>query len=206
MIEDGSSFSLAGLFETVLNVVGGEKLVDAVMSCWASARSERVRAYTSRNRLSDRAMMAVLVQELVAGDVAAVAFSMNPITGNANEVVINANWGLGASIVGGTVDPDSYIVRKPDFDIMKRTVAKKRLMTVPLSGGGTDEVEVQKSRRNITSLQDDQIREVARLVVNLERSIGMPVEIEITYRKERISLLQCRPITALGQETCFAGE
>lgn len=206
VIEDGSFFSFAGLYETVLNVVGGERLVDAVMSCWASARSERVRAYTSRNRLSARARMAVLVQELVAGDVAAVVFSMNPITGNANEVVINANWGLGASIVGGTVDPDSYIVRKSDFDIMRRTVAEKRLMTVPLRGGGTAEVEVQESRRKITTLQDDQIREVARLAVNLEKSIGMPVEIEATYRNEKLNLLQCRPITALGQETGFAGQ
>lgn len=206
VIEDGSVFSFAGLYETVLNVVGGERLVDAVMSCWASARSERVRAYTSRNRLSARARMAVLVQELVAGDVAAVVFSMNPITGNANEVVINANWGLGASIVGGTVDPDSYIVRKSDFDIMRRTVAEKRLMTVPLRGGGTAEVEVQESRRKITTLRDDQIREVARLAVNLEKSIGMPVEIEATYRNEKLNLLQCRPITALGQETGFAGQ
>ncbi len=198
VIEDRSIFSFAGLFETVLNVAGSERLEDAVMSCWASAQSEHVRAYTSRNRLSTRAKMAVLVQELVAGDVAAVVFSQNPITRNANEVIINANWGLGISIVGGTVDPDSYIVRKSDFDIMSRTIAEKRQMTVPLSGGGTAEVEVQKSQRKITTLRDDQIREVARLAVNLEKSIGIPVDIEVTYRNEKLYLLQCRPITALG--------
>ncbi len=206
VIEDGPNFSFAGLYETVLNVIGGERLVEAVMSCWASARSERVRAYTTHNNLSASAGMAVLVQELVAGDVAAVVFSMNPITGDADEVVINANWGLGASIVNGTVDPDCYIVRKSDFDIMKKTVAEKRLMTVPLRGGGIDEVEVQESRRNSTALRDDQIKEVARLAVNLEKSIGRPIEIEATYRNEKLNLLQCRPITAIRQETRFAGQ
>lgn len=205
VIEDGSIFSFAGLFETVLNIVGSERLEDAVMSCWASAQSEHVRAYTSRNQLSTRAKMAVLVQELVAGDVAAVVFSQNPITRNANEVIINANWGLGASIVDGTVDPDSYIVRKSDFDIISRTIAEKRQMIVPLSGGGTAEVEVQKSQRKITTLRDNQIREVARLALNLEKSIGMPVDIEVTYRNEKLYLLQCRPITTLGRETRLAG-
>ena len=135
----------------------------------------------------------------------AVVFSVNPTTGDTNEVVINANWGLGASIVDGTVDPDSYIVRKSDFDIMKRAVADKQLMTVPLSGGGTAEVEVQKSRRNITSLRDSQIREVARLAVNLEKYIGRPIEIEAAYRNGKLNLLQCRPLTELGQETRVAG-
>ncbi len=204
VVEDGSIFSFAGLYETVLNVVGGERLVDAVISCWASARSDRVLAYTSHNRLSASASMAVLVQELVAGDVAAVAFSVNPITGNADEVVINANWGLGASIVNGTVDPDSYTVRKSDFDITSRAVAEKRLMTVPLRGGGIAEVEVQESRRKVTNLRHEQIREVARLAVDLEKSIGRPIEIEATYLNEKLNLLQCRPITALGQETRFA--
>ncbi len=206
VIEDGSNFSFAGLYETVLNVVGGERLVEAVLRCWSSARSELVRAYTTHNDLSASAGMAVLVQELVAGDVAAVVFSMNPVTGAADEVVINANWGLGASIVDGTVDPDSYIVRKSDFDIMRRAVAEKRLMTVPLRGGGIAEVEVQKSRCNSTTLRDVQVKEVAKLAVNLEKSIGRPIEIEVTYRNEKLNLLQCRPITAIGQETRFAGQ
>ena len=206
VVEDGSLFSFAGLYETVLNVVGGERLVEAVMRCWASARSERVRAYTSRNRLSAKASMAVLVQELVAGEVAAVVFSINPITGDAHEVVISSNWGLGASIVDGTVDPDSYIVRKSDFHIMRRTVADKQQMTVPLRGGGIAEVEVHKSRRNSTTLRDGQIRELARLAVNLEQAIGRPIEIEATFRSEKLNLLQCRPITALGQETLSIGK
>ena len=206
VIEDGPNFSFAGLYETVLNVIGGERLVDAVLRCWSSTRSERVQAYTTHNNLSASAGMAVLIQELVAGDVATVVFSMNPVTGDANEVVINANWGLGASIVNGTVDPDCYIVRKSDFNITRRTVTDKRLMTVPLRGGGVDEVDVQKSLRTSTTLGDDQIREVARLVVNLEESIGRPIEIEAIYRSEKLNLLQCRPITAIGKKTRFAGQ
>ncbi len=206
LIEDGSKFSFAGQFETVLNVVGDEKIMEAVIGCYASAQSENVQAYGAYNNLSTSAAMAVLIQELVIGDVAAVAFCMNPITGDTGEVVINANWGLGASIVNGTVDPDYYLVGKSNFEIVKKTVAEKQLMTVPIDGGGIDEVQVPKSLRSSSTLRDNQIIEVAELAVDLENFIGKPIEIEVCYRGEKLNLLQCRPITTIGRIARVVGQ
>src|SRR5262245_48315266 len=140
--EDGSAASFAGQHETYLNIVGAEAIIAAVGRCWASARSEQALAYRRRQGLSvERPQIAVLVQQLVAADVAAVAFSANPITGSCDEVVMNASWGLGESIVGGTVTPDTFIVRKSDLAVISRVIADKQRMTVA-APGGTREVEV----------------------------------------------------------------
>ena len=87
-----------------------------------------------RGMRSDDPAIAVLVQQLVQSDTSAVVFSANPINGRRDEVLINASWGLGESIVGGTVTPDSFVVRRPEFRIVERTTSMKDRMTV--SGAG----------------------------------------------------------------------
>ena len=131
-----------------------------------------------------------------AADVAAVAFSANPITGNLDEIMINASWGLGESIVGGTVTPDTYIVRKPDMAILQRVIADKQHMTVS-APGGTHEVDVPRFLRNQASLDDEQVVELAKLALTLEDTMGHPVDIEGAFAAGVLYLLQCRPITTL---------
>ncbi len=98
--EDGLATSFAGQHETYLNIVGIKSVTDAALGCWASAHSERVQEYRRQRGLApDEVRLAVLIQQLVAADVSAVAFSMNPVTGEAEEVVINATWGLGERLV-----------------------------------------------------------------------------------------------------------
>jgi pyruvate,water dikinase len=133
---------------------------------------------------------------LVASDVSAVIFSANPVTGNRDEIMINASWGLGESIVGGTVTPDTFIVRKSDLAITNRTIADKQHMTVSTSGG-THEVEVPRFLRNETSLNDEQVIEMAKLALTLEITMEHPVDIECAYAGGELYLLQCRPITTL---------
>lgn len=70
-------------------------------------------------------------------DVSAVAFSANPVTGNRDEIMINVSWGLGENIVGGTVTPDTFIVRKSDMALINRVIADKQHMTVSAPGGDT---------------------------------------------------------------------
>ncbi len=131
--EDGGVASFAGQHATYLNVVGADAVAAAVVACWASAQSPHARAYRRRQGLAlDTVGLAVLVQLLVAADVSAVLFSTHPITGCQDELVINASWGLGESIVGGTVTPDSYVVRKADCSIVSRQIAEKQRMTVAL--------------------------------------------------------------------------
>ena len=140
--------------------------------------------------------MAVLVQEFIPADVSAVVFSANPVTGDSNEVVINASWGLGESVVGGTVTPDSYTVHKASFNVTERQIADKRRMVVP-APEGTQEVAVPQFLRTRQTLEDSQIVELANLAVSLESTMGWPVDLECSYRDGELYLLQCRPITTM---------
>jgi pyruvate, water dikinase len=195
--EDGAAASFAGQHETYLNIVGAEAIIEAVGRCWESAWSERALEYRRQQGLSvERPQLAVLVQQLVASDVSAVAFSANPITGNRAEVMINASWGLGESIVGGTVTPDTFVVRKSDLAITSRTIADKQHMTVS-TPGGTHEVEVPRFLRHAASLTDEQVVEIAKLARTLEVTMEHPVDVECAYAGGQLYLLQCRPITTL---------
>src|SRR5574341_1662111 len=178
--EDGITASFAGQHETYLNIVGADAIIQAVTRCWESARSERALEYRRQQGLSlERLQLAVLVQQLVASDVSAVVFSANPITGARDEVVINASWGLGESIVGGTVTPDTFIVRKSDLAVISRVIADKQHMTVS-APGGTREVDVPRFLRQQASLSDEQAREMAQLALTLETTMGYAVDVECT--------------------------
>jgi phosphoenolpyruvate synthase/pyruvate phosphate dikinase len=195
--EDGATASFAGQHETYLNIVGAEAIIQAVIRCWESARSEHALEYRRRQGLSiEHVQIAVLVQQLVASDVSAVVFSANPITGHRDEVVINASWGLGESIVGGTVTPDTFVVRKSDLAVIQRVIADKQRMTVS-APRGTREVEVPRFLRKEVSLNDEQIIEMAKLALTLETTMGYPVDVECAYTVGKLYLLQCRPITTL---------
>jgi pyruvate,water dikinase len=110
--EDGAAHSFAGQFETILGVRTHDDYIDAVCRCWASALSDRVIAYRVRNRLDpfDTAM-AVVVQRMVAADVAGVMFGADPTTGDPDTIVIGATWGLGEALVSGIANADTYRVR-----------------------------------------------------------------------------------------------
>ena len=195
--EDGASASFAGQHETYLNIVGADAILQSVTHCWESARSERALEYRRQHGLSiEHVQIAVLVQQLVVSDVSAVVFSANPITGNRDEIVINASWGLGESIVSGTVAPDTFIVRKSDLAITSRTIPDKQRMTVSVPGG-TREVEVPRFLRAQASLNDEQVIEMATLSLRLEGTLEYPVDVECAYEAGQLYLLQCRPITTL---------
>jgi pyruvate,water dikinase len=195
--EDGATRSFAGQYETYLNIVGIDAVAEAVVRCWASGHTARALAYRRGQDLAVAAMCpAVLVQQLVPADTAAVVFSANPVTGSRNEVVINAGWGLGESIVSGSVTPDTYVIRKADLAVVSRAIAEKRRMTV-LAPTGTQEVPVPHQQQKAPSLDDGQVVELARLSMALESAMGWPVDIECAYRGRDLYLLQCRPITTL---------
>src|SRR3989304_5159638 len=176
--EDGAGASFAGQHETYLNIVGADAILQAVTRCWDSAYSERALDYRRQQGLAvERVRLAVLVQQLVASDVSAGVFSANPVTGNRAEVMINASWGLGESIVGGTVTPDTFIVRKSDLAVINRVIADKQHMTVS-APGGTREVDVPRFLRNAASLTDEQVVEMAKLALTLEVTMEHPVDVE----------------------------
>ncbi len=196
--EDGSDASFAGQHDTYLNIRGVDAVLDAVRRCVLSASSSEALAYRRQRGLPvDGVQMAVLVQQLVPSDVSAVVFSANPISGSRDEVMINSNWGLGESIVGGSATPDTFVVQKQGLDVSWRDIARKDCMTV-MTDAGTTEIEVPEALQSASSLSDDQILEIARLALMLEDAVGHPVDVECAIARNTLYLLQCRPITTLG--------
>jgi pyruvate,water dikinase len=160
--EDGGDASFAGQHDTYLNVRGTESLVDAVRRCVMSASSSEALTYRQQRGLSVHDIrMAVLVQQLIPSDVSAVVFSANPITGNRDEIMINANWGLGESIVGGSATPDMFVVQKATMQVTSRDVARKMRMTV-MTNGGTAEAEVPDALQGRPDRQDRAAGDVPR--------------------------------------------
>ncbi len=196
--EDGVTASFAGQYDTYLNIVGVEAVAKAIVQCWASARTIRALEYRRGHGLSGEGVgLAVLIQQLVQADISAVVFSANPVTGSHDHILINASWGLGESIVNGAVTPDAYVVRKADLAIVERQIAQKRRLTV-LAREGTQEAPVPRQLQQAPAATDDQVREMARLSMALERAMGWAVDIECAYRDRELYILQCRPITTLG--------
>jgi len=195
--EDSAIVSFAGIHETYLNVAGTKAILQAIVRCRDSARSHRALEYRRQQGLSlENVQLAVLVQQLIVSDVSIVAFSMNPVTLNRAEVMINASWGLGESLVSGTVTPDTFIVRKSDLELTSQNIADKGRMSVAVPGG-TREVDVPHFLRSEACLSDEQLLEVAQLALSLEATMGYPVDVECAYASGKLYLLQCRPITML---------
>jgi phosphoenolpyruvate synthase/pyruvate phosphate dikinase len=195
--EDGHVASFAGQHETILNVVGIDAVMAAIEACWESFRTERALAYRERNGLTlDDIRLSVLVQLMVPADVSGVVFSIDPVTGDRSRAMVTASWGLGESIVGGAVTPDTWVVSRDKPEIVEHLLGEKRRMTVAVPGGVRD-VDVPRLLRQQPSLTSEQVREVVDLAVALEREMGWPVDVEFAFAGGRLYLLQCRPITTL---------
>jgi len=195
--EDGQSASFAGQYETFLNVQGPGAVLAAVERCLHSGFASRVLEYRLQNDLNSADnRLAVLVQQLVPADVSAVIFSANPINGRRDEIVITASWGLGESVVGGTVTPDTYIVRRSSEMSITAQISDKARMTVP-TPTGTREVPVPRLLRKERTLTDAQLVEMAQMANALENEMGYAVDLECAWHRGKLFLLQCRPITTL---------
>lgn len=170
--EDGADASFAGQHETILNVRGVDAVAEAVLDCWRSVASEHALAYRKEKGIDAPLDIAVLVQQMVDADVSAIAFGVDPVSGDDTVVTIDAATGLGDRIASGDVTPDRFSVRKSDLDVVAR---------------------------HGDVLTDAQLREVAKLVLALERANGHAVDVECAFSRGELYLLQCRPITTLAE-------
>jgi phosphoenolpyruvate synthase/pyruvate phosphate dikinase len=198
--EDSAAASSAGLYETALNVRDAETLLAEIQRCYCCVWSPRAIQYRAFKGIdSGREAMAVVVMEMVPAQVAGVAFTVNPITGSAEEIVINASWGLGEGIVSGRVTPDNFVVRKRDLAIIERQVFEKELMIQPDPSGrsGTVAIAVPSQRATAPALDDAALVELARLCLAIERRFGGPQDIEWAMSDGRFYVLQSRAVTAL---------
>ncbi|MBP6745451.1 hypothetical protein KA344_09450 [bacterium] len=189
---DGASF--AGGYETILGV-RKDALEEAVVRAFTSCLDYRVVAYKKEHGFAiDSPKLAIIVQRQIASEVAGVAFSLNPLSNDFDQVVINANFGLGETVVSGLATPDAFIIDKVTNKIVVRTIGNKEISHwLNLAGGTTDGAA---SNRDTACLTDPQILALTALVKQVETLYGQPIDTEWAFANNQLYLLQARPITA----------
>ncbi len=196
--EDAETASFAGAHESVLGVPS-DRVEGAIRTCWASLWSARAVAYRMRKRLGFKgAAMAVVVQVLVPAEASAVVFTRNPISGQDDEMLINATWGLGETIVSGAVTPDTIVLDKASLSVRHAVPGDKTIQLVVQDGGGT--TTIPTSGQGL-AISEQALAALGELCRRVERGFGMPVDIEAAFASGQWYLLQARPITTGGGRT-----
>jgi len=172
--EDGAEASFAGQHETILGVKGGDAFLDAVARCLASAASESALAYRESTGAARDARMAIVVQRMVPAVAAGVAFSIDPVTGDPDRVVVEAVAGLGDALVSGQAEGERFVVHRHSLAVIERPAAP------PI-------------------LDDALLIAVVRAALRAEELFGGPQDIEFAFdARGKLWLLQSRPVTAVA--------
>ncbi|MET3176590.1 UNVERIFIED_ORG: phosphohistidine swiveling domain-containing protein [Arthrobacter sp. UYCu721] len=193
--EDLPGAAFAGQQDTFLNVVGEDALVRAVADCWASLWTDRAISYRQRQGIRpDEVAIAVVVQIMVPADAAGVMFSANPVTGERNEVIIDASAGLGEAVVSGLVTPEHYVLDEGGR-LKEWTPGGQEVVIRANAGGGTS--ETAGTRHTGPLLTREQIARLAGIAHGAAAHFGRPQDMEWAVAGDTVHLLQARPMTAL---------
>ena len=195
--EDQPNASFAGQQDTYLNIEGLAELSDAVRRCWASLWNERAATYRRRQEVEQDGMaIAVVVQQLVPALSAGVLFTANPLNGRRDQMVVNASWGLGESVVGGDVTPDQWVLDHGTRSVLQSRLAAKKVMTVRAPGGTTVQ-SVPEDWCERPTLTTAELMALASLGRQAAAHFGRPQDIEWARTADGFQLLQARPVTSL---------
>lgn len=196
-MEDLAGAAFAGQHETFLNVVSVAEVLDRVRGCFVSLWADRAIAYRHQQGFDHTlAAMAVVVQQMVPSETAGVGFSINPVNGQLGEMVINANFGLGESVVSGQGEVDQWILDKATRAVRSANIGSKSRQVVS-AASGTREVHLTGADAAKPSLSDGQLTTLADLLVRVEASYVFPQDIEWAFADGTLWLLQSRPITTI---------
>ena len=201
--EDTADTSFAGMNETFLNIRGGDNVIDAVRNCWRSLFGARTIYYRGLNGFAQADMdIAVVVQRQVESRSAGVMFTVNPATGERDELVIEGSFGLGEAVVSGSVSPDRYVVDKATLAIRRREVHHKDLLIEYAPDGGTRQRTLTEVQALKPVLTDEEVVAVAELGRRIEEHYGSPQDTEWAFDPDgTLWMLQSRPITTLHDDT-----
>ncbi len=196
--EDLAGASFAGGYETCLGVPVREPgaLERALRRCFASSLDARVFHYKRARGLEVFApSIAAVVQRQLASEVAGVGFSLNPVTNDLDELVLDASWGLGEAVVAGQVTPDHFVIDKLTGAVIERQLGAKQVAIELAPSGGTVTRAAAPDERERPALTQAQLEALRGLMGQVEALYQRPVDIEFAYEEGALHLLQARPIT-----------
>ncbi|MCA9772308.1 MAG: hypothetical protein KC466_07855 [Myxococcales bacterium] len=198
--EDLEGASAAGIYETVLGVESLEALVDAVGVCRRALHSERARAYRAERGQTEAPRMAVLLQRLVPATASGVMLTANPQRAFAREIVIEATWGMGETLVAGRTEPDRVILHRATGEVRERRLGAKEREGAWARGKGVVERDVPPERRAAVVIDDARRIALFDLAWKITAKIGPRRDIEWAFEGDTLWALQVRPITGLPPE------
>lgn len=194
--EDSKIASWAGELDTFLNTSKSE-LIEKVKECWASLFTPRAISYRHEKKLIDHYVsVAVVVQKMVQSEISGITFTTHPVTEDPNQMIIEAVFGLGEAIVGGKVNPDSYVVDKAKIKILDINIGEQEKK---LSKKGQKNIwqKLNQKEGNKQKLTEKQIIKVAKVCQTIEKHYKFPCDIEWAIEGNKIYITQSRPITTL---------
>ncbi len=205
--EDLPGASFAGQQATYLNIKGKSEVVKAVRACWASLFTSRAIYYRTKNNFDhSKVLICAIIQKMVNSDQAGIMFTINPATNEESEIVIESVYGLGEMIVGGEVNPNTYIVDKNTKKITKIEVKKQDTGMFRTEDGKNEKRKIPLSLQEKQITNDVQVKELARLGKKIEDHYGKPMDIEWAIEKEQVYIVQARPVTTFKNKEDSSNE
>jgi pyruvate,water dikinase len=196
--EDTAATSFAGMNETYTDVAGVDQLCDRILDCWASLWSPRVVAYRVAQAVAGEPAIAVVVQQMVPSERAGVMFTADPATGARDRLIIEAAFGLGEVVVGGQVEPDTYVVDKATGAALDVRIGHKGHKIVRSADGGDVRVDLPPEDATSRALDGALLAQLAALARRIEAVYGEPQDTEFAIAGDEVWIVQSRPITTLG--------
>lgn len=199
-VRDSPISSFPGMMDTFHYLKGVEEVIKHIKMCWASLWTVRATFNRFHKGIAhDLGLIAPIVQRMVNPEVAGILFTANPITGNRSEMVVEANWGLGESVVSGKSMNDFFLIDKSNLSLKSRKIAKKTIMVCfdQGKGFGRKEMEVPPHQMEAPTISEDQVRDLGSVGLKIEELFGFPQDIEWAYQSKELFILQSRDIRNL---------
>jgi len=200
--EDLPTASFAGQQDTYLWIQNTEQVIQSVRKCWASLFTPRAISYRVKNKFPhEKVLISVGIQKMVNSRAAGVMFTLNPTDGDISKVVIEGSWGLGETVVSGSVNPDKFIVDKVMLEINERKISTKHIECVyDVEKGHVVNADVDSDMQCTCCLEDQEIKELVKTAKLIENHYGRAMDVEWAIDRdfsfpENIFIVQARPET-----------
>ncbi|MFJ5993248.1 phosphoenolpyruvate synthase [Lentzea sp. NPDC092896] len=200
--EDTAGSSFAGMNSTFTNTRGAHALLDRLLDCWVSLFGTRSIAYRAEQSITDEPAIAVVVQKMVNSERSGVMFTADPSSGDRDKLLIEGSFGLGEVVVSGSVEPDTYVLRRngDTVSLVDTRVGRKSHKIVRGTNGNDERIDLTAEESHAQVLTDAEAIAIGQLGMRVQRHYGEPQDTEWAIAEGKTWLVQSRPITTLPDE------